>query len=155
MKLYLIQHGQAKPELEDPQRALTLKGEEEIKKVAGLAKKMGLNPSQIYHSGKLRAQQTAAIIGRALDKPVEAAQGLVPMDNVRPWADKINQSERELLLVGHLPYLEKLAAYLITGDEKISPLLFRNGAIICLEQKENKKWTVSWILTPEMAQNLS
>ena len=155
MRLYLIQHGQAKPEAEDPQRALTLDGEEETKKVAGLAKKMGLNPSQIYHSGKLRAEQTAAIIGEALDKSLESAKGLAPLDDVQPWVDKINQSEKELMLVGHLPYLEKLASYLITGDEKISPVLFRNGAIICLEQKENKKWAVRWVLTPEMAQNQS
>ena len=59
------------------------------------------------------------------------------------------------MLVGHLPYLEKLTSYLITGDENVRPVLFRNAAINCLEQKENKQWAVRWTLTPEMGQNLS
>ncbi len=154
MRLYLVQHGQAKTEAEDPQRSLTPKGENEVKSVANIAKKMTLNPSKIYHSGKLRAEQTAEIMGEALDKPVEAAQGMAPMDDIQLWVDKINQSEKELMLVGHLPYLEKLTSYLITGDENIRPVLFRFGAINCLEQKENKKWAIRWILTPEMAQTL-
>jgi phosphohistidine phosphatase len=155
MKTYLVQHGEAKSETEDPQRSLTTKGENEIKRVADRAKQMDLNPSKIYHSGKLRAQQTSDIIGLALGQTVEATTGLAPMDDVRLWADKINQSEEELMLVGHLPHLEKLASYLITEDENIRPILFRNGAINCLEQKENKKWAIRWILTPETAQGLS
>jgi phosphohistidine phosphatase len=155
MKIYLVQHGEAKAETEDPQRSLTIKGENEIKRVSDRAKQMGLNPARIYHSGKLRAKQTSEIIGLALGKPVEATTGLAPMDDVRLWADKINQSDTELMLVGHLPHLEKLGSYLITGDENIRPILFRNGAINCLEQKENKRWAVRWILTPEMAQSLS
>jgi phosphohistidine phosphatase len=151
MKIYLVQHGEAKPEAEDPQRGLTNKGEDEIKKVAEIAQKMALTPSKIYHSGKLRAEQTAEIIGRALDKPVEAAEGLAPMDSVQPWADKISQGDTDLMLIGHLPYMEKLASYLITGDDYIRPILFRNGAINCLEQKENNRWAIRWILTPEMA----
>ena len=50
--------------------------------------------------------------------------------------------------------MEKLASYLITGDEEARPLLFRFGAVNCLEQKEDKKWAVRWVLTPEMASRL-
>jgi len=155
MRLYLVQHGQAKSEAEDPQRGLTSQGDDEVKRVADVVKKMGLNPSKIYHSGKLRAKQTAKIIREALYRPVEAAQGLAPTDDVQLWADKINQSDNELMLVGHLPFMEKLTSYLITGDEDIRPVLFRFGAINCLEQKEDKKWAIRWILTPEIAQSLS
>ena len=151
MKLYLVQHGEAKSEAEDPLRGLTPKGEDEVKRVAHLAKHIGIRPFKIYHSGKLRAQQTAEIMGMTQDRPVEAAKGLAPLDEVQDWAEKINQSVEEVMVVGHLPYMEKLASYLITGDETIRPLLFRNGAINCLEQKEDKKWAIRWILTPEMA----
>jgi phosphohistidine phosphatase len=151
MKLYLVQHGAAKSEAEDPERGLTVSGEEEIKKVASMAKRMGLNPSNIFHSVKLRAQQTARIIGEALGRPVEVAQGLAPMDDIQSWVDKINLGEMELMLVGHLPFLEKLASYLMTGDENIRPLLFRFGAINHFERKEDLKWAVRWVLTPEMA----
>ncbi|MGO8991646.1 MAG: hypothetical protein ACLQGU_02165 [bacterium] len=52
MKLYLIQHGEAKPEAEDPERSLTARGEEETRKISGAAKMVGIRPSRIYHSGK-------------------------------------------------------------------------------------------------------
>jgi phosphohistidine phosphatase len=154
MKVYLVQHGEAKAEAEDPQRGLTLKGENEIRRVAGVARQMGLKPAKIFHSGKLRAEQTAMIIGEVLGLPIEVTQGLAPMDEVRIWADKINQSEEDLVLVGHLPYMEKLASFLITEDENVRPVLFRSGAINCLEQKENRKWAVQLILTPEMTSSL-
>ncbi len=61
-----------------------------------------------------------------------------------------NQRERDLMLVGHLPFMEKLAAYLLSGKENSRLVLFRYGAIVCLEQKEDQTWGVKWILTPEM-----
>jgi phosphohistidine phosphatase len=150
MKLYLVQHGESKSEIEDPQRDLTLKGESEVRKIADMAKRMGLNTSKLFHSEKLRAQRTAEIIGKALAKPVEVTTGLAPMDEVRVWADRIKLEQGDIMVIGHLPHLEKLASYLITGDENIRPILFRNGAINCLERKEAGRWGVRWILTPEM-----
>ncbi len=52
MRLYLVQHGEAKSEAEDPERFLTIRGEEETKKISGAAKRLGIRPSRIYHSGK-------------------------------------------------------------------------------------------------------
>jgi hypothetical protein len=54
------------------------------------------------------------------------------------------------MLVGHLPFLEKLTSLLLCGNEKTRLVLFRYGAIVCLEQREDKGWGVRWILTPEM-----
>jgi phosphohistidine phosphatase len=54
------------------------------------------------------------------------------------------------MLVGHLPFLEKLASVLLCGNEDAKLVLFRYGAIVCLEQKEDKAWAVLWVLTPEM-----
>jgi len=155
MKLYLVQHGKARSEAEDPNRDLTVEGEKEVKVVAERAREMKLNPAWIYHSGKRRAEHTAEIIGKALDIPIGARSGLGPLDEVSLWAEKINQGQENLMLVGHLPHLEKLASYLIAGDEALRPLLFRNGSINCLEQKENRKWAVRWVLTPEMIPDTS
>ena len=52
MKIYLMQHGEAKSEAEDPERSLSVRGEEETKKISGAAKRLGIRPSSIYHSGK-------------------------------------------------------------------------------------------------------
>ena len=150
VKIYLIQHGEAKPEAEDPERSLTARGEEEVRGVAAVAKKMDIRSAKVYHSGKRRAQQTADIIAGALTVPVESAQGLNPLDEVRPWAERISKEGKDLMIVGHLPFLEKLASLLLCGDESARVVLFRYGAIVHLDQKEDRRWALRWILTPEM-----
>jgi phosphohistidine phosphatase len=52
MRLYLVQRGEAKSEAEDPKRSLTIRGEEETRKVSDAARRLGIRPSKIYHSGK-------------------------------------------------------------------------------------------------------
>ena len=153
MKLYFIQHGEAKPEAEDPERSLKVHGEEEVKKVALRAGSLNVLPSKIFHSGKLRAKQTAELVAKGLRIPpgrVEAAPGLNPNDDVKPWAKRIGNGKEDMMIVGHLPFLERLASFLLCGDEKASLVLFRYATIVCLEQKEDKDWAVLWILTPEM-----
>jgi len=150
MKLYLIQHGEAKPESEDPDRPLTERGRSEVSRMSKVAGKMVVNPSKIYHSGKLRAKKTAELLAGSLKRPAEIASGLNPMDDVRLWADRLGKSKEDLMLVGHLPFMEKLASFLLSGNENSRIVLFRYGGIFCLEQKEDQTWGVRWILTPEM-----
>ena len=157
MRLYLIQHGEAKPESEDPDRSLTARGEKEVLAVSRKAGSLRIRPSKIYHSGKLRAKQTAEIFASALsisDSLVQPAQGLNPNDDIHPWEERISKEKEDLMLVGHLPFLEKLTSLLLCGDENARLVLFRYGAIVCLDQKGDKGWAIRWILTPEMA-NLS
>jgi phosphohistidine phosphatase len=154
MKLYLIQHGEAKSEAEDPERSLTARGEKEVVAVSKVAGGLQIRPSKIYHSGKLRAKQTAKIIAGPLkisDSLVHPAPGLNPNDDTQSWAERISKGNEDLILVGHLPFLEKLTSFLLCGDENARLVLFRYGAIVCLDQKGDKGWAVCWILTPEMA----
>jgi phosphohistidine phosphatase len=158
MKLYLTQHGEAKSEVEDPERSLTARGEKEVVSVSKAAIGLHIRPSKVYHSGKLRAKQTAEIITSALKIPnlfVQATQGLNPNDDIRPWAEQISKEKEDLLLIGHLPFLEKLTSFLLCGYENARLVLFRYAAIVCLDQKEDKGWAVRWILTPEMANLIS
>jgi phosphohistidine phosphatase len=150
MRLYLVQHGEAKSEAEDPERSLTMRGEEETKKISDAAKRLGIHPSQIYHSGKKRAEQTAGIIARAFDLPVQLGQGLKPNDDIRPWVEQISSEAEDLMIVGHLPFLEKLASFLVRGDEGAKAVMFRYSAILCLEKKESGRWVVDWVIKPEM-----
>jgi phosphohistidine phosphatase len=153
MKLYLVQHGEAKSESEDPERSLTAQGEEEVARVAKAARKMGIRPARIFHSGKKRAQQTAEIIGAGLkvpDQTIEAVEGLKPNDDVHPWVEKILQEKTDIMLVGHLPFVERLTSLLLCGDAHARAVLFRYGCIVCLEQKEDSRWAVAWVFRPEM-----
>jgi len=153
MKLYLIQHGEAKSEAEDPERSLTARGEKEVMAVSKMAGGLQIRPSKIYRSVKLRAKQTAEIIASALkiSDLVQPVQGLNPNDDIHVWAERISKEKDDLMLVGHLPFLEKLTSFLLCEDENARLVLFRYGAIVCLDQKGDKGWAIRWILTPEMA----
>ncbi|RLG11638.1 phosphohistidine phosphatase SixA [Candidatus Pacearchaeota archaeon] len=150
MFLYLVQHGIPKPKSEDPSQSLSDIGKAEIEAVAKVASSLNLKISKIFHSNKLRAIQTAEILEKYL-KPEEGreeAEGLKPLDDIKIWIEKIKELNKPIMLVGHLPHLAKLSSFLITGDEEKLVINFRQGAIVCLEKKENN-WIINWILHPD------
>jgi len=151
MELYLVQHGEAKSEAQDPQRSLTERGKEEVQRVAAFAAKAGLKVRQIRHSGKRRAEETASILAEHLSpaEGVLAVPGLAPMDDVRPIAQALQKETAPLMLVGHLPFMDRLAGLLVTGDPDRSVVRFRMGGIVCLEGAGND-WAVKWVVTPEL-----
>ena len=152
MEVYLVQHGEAKPESEDPERPLTARGRSEAESVARNAAASGIQVTRILHSGKTRARQTAEILADHL-APAEGVsehKGLSPLDDPREVKLLVEQVERPVMLVGHLPHLSKLAATLITGDTEKEVVRFRMAGIVCLGLSD-AGWAVNWILTPEIA----
>jgi phosphohistidine phosphatase len=152
MKLYLVQHADALPESVDPTRPLSEQGRQDAQKMAGLAVRLGLEVTQIRHSGKTRAEQTAAIFGQAL-KPaggVTAMPGLGPKDDVQLVAKTLDREAQPIMLVGHLPFLERLAGLLLAGDPNRPVVQFCKAGIVCLAREE-ERWRVAWAITPEMA----
>ena len=152
MRLYLVQHGEAKSKEEDPARPLTARGEADVRCVADFAKRAGVQVGQIRHSGKRRAEQTAGILGAAL-RPrngVIAVSGLNPDDPIEPVAQALASESKPLMLVGHLPFMSLLAAKLITGNENLCVVRFQMGGIVCLERDEQSRWSVAWMVTAEL-----
>jgi phosphohistidine phosphatase len=88
----------------------------------------------IFHSGKKRARQTAEILDSALNPEggVAAMTGLNPMDDVQSFSKNLSPQDNRMF-VGHLPFMEKLTAFLITQDEKRPVFQFQNGGIVCLD----------------------
>jgi phosphohistidine phosphatase len=152
MKVYLVQHGEAEPKDVDPVRPLTGRGRQDVQRVAAFAARLGLEVHQIRHSGKARAAQTATILREALSPPggVVEVSGLAPLDDVRLVAHALAQASQQVMLVGHLPFLARLAGFLVTGDPDHPVVEFRNAGLVCLTRKEDG-WLVAWVLTPEMA----
>jgi phosphohistidine phosphatase len=150
--LYLVQHAEAKREEEDPARDLTAKGRQDIQKVANYLGKLDLPLSRIYHSGKTRAASTAGILAETL-KPaggVEAALGLTPLDDPGIWGERLAGTDAELMLVGHLPHLGRLAALLIAGDPEKGVVNFQMGGAVCLQKSAEGRWAVAWMVIPEI-----
>ena len=152
MEVYLVQHGEAKPEAIDPARPLTDHGREEVERVARRAAALHLHVAEIRHSDKLRARQTAAILAEQLSPSagVREMEGLAPMDDPQKARIQVEAAREPLMLVGHLPHLSRLASSLLTGDPAKEVIRFRNSAIISLVKAEGR-WLLQWILTPELA----
>lgn len=149
--LYLMQHGEAMAEQEDPARPLTDLGRGHVERVARAAGRIGLGIEQVVHSGKLRARQTAEIVVACLE-PAPAfteMSGLGPNDDPRIAAEAVGASPEPRLLVGHLPHLSRLASLLILGDAGKGIVAFRMGGLVCLA-KSDDGWRVAWALTPEV-----
>ena len=150
MKLYLIQHAEAKPEEEDARRPLTGKGEEDARLLARLLRRLGLRVGRILHSGKLRALQTAeAMAGELKPREVSAGDGLKPLDDPSVWVERLASTKDDLMLVGHMPHLGKLASKLLGGHERLK-LGFVPGSAVCLERDEAGIWCLRWMVTPEV-----
>lgn len=154
MDIHLMQHGVATSEEEDPARPLTAAGRDAVERVAGRARELGIRADRCVHSGKLRAEQSAGILAAAMGASLEQRGGLGPSDPVGPIAEWLRTQaeatpDATLAVVGHLPFLDRLASLLITGDEGAHVVHFRNAGLVALVPK-TEGYAVAWILLPEM-----
>jgi phosphohistidine phosphatase len=152
MYLYLIQHGEAKSEKEDLARPLSEKGVKDVRKGASfISSNTGIAVESIFHSGKLRAAQTAGIVEEYFKpgKGVSERDELAPMDDPAVWAKRLETEGTDLVLVGHLPHLARLASLLLCGNPDAGAVNFHMGGIVCLKREEGR-WSVDWMIIPEM-----
>ena len=152
MALYLVQHGQSLPKDVDPDQGLSKKGVAETGRSAEVAKNYHIKVEQIMHSVKTRARKTADIFASALNPTgsVKEVEGLKPMDDVAAFAASLNP-DTNTMLVGHLPFMERMTAYLVTGSIDKPVFKFQNSGIVCLGQDpETKSWVIIWSLMPKI-----
>jgi phosphohistidine phosphatase len=152
VRVYLVQHAKYVPEEENPKKPLSKAGRESVEKMGKLLSEMlDLRLARIFHSGKLRAQQTADIIASHLHlRDVTADSGLSPLTDPGIWKEKLEKSGEDTMVVGHLPHLSKLASSLLIGDGKRELISFQMGSVVCLEQAEEGHWVLKWMILPDM-----
>lgn len=150
MDFFLVRHGEAKPEYEDPKRPLSDRGRREVEKVAHALYEKRVAVAEIVHSGKLRARQTAEIMARVLSpgRRVRKITGLAPDDDPVLAKAELEAADAPVMLVGHLPHLGRLAALLVTGDGERSVVEFSPASAVCLSRVDGG-WKVEWSLTPD------
>lgn len=151
MKVYLVQHAEPKPKDEDPERPLSEKGQDDLKKMTSFLEGKNIKVSSIMHSGKLRAMQTAEILSEAIESPggVEETEGLKAKDDPGVWGNKLQKEGEDVMLVGHLPHMGKLAGLLIADDPEKDVISFKMGGVVCLGNDEGY-WSVQWMVTPDL-----
>jgi len=150
MKLYLVQHAEARGEEEDPSRPISEKGWRDLEEVSRFLEGRGIKVTRILHSGKLRAKQTAEKLSEVFrsSEGVKETDGLAPLDDPTTWGKKLKEESADVMLFGHLPHLSRLAGLLLTGDPNRKVIDFKMGGVVCLERDEDRNWFVGWMIIP-------
>lgn len=138
-----MHHGDAVGPAVDPQRPLSSVGRAATERLAGLAAERGARPDVVWHSGKLRARQTAELFWKACNPaaPITAERGLLPDDPPQWMRDRLIGETRNVLIASHMPYLPKLLAMLV-GSESPFPL---HGCVAL--EPDGDRWKEVWRLS--------
>ena len=150
MFLYLIQHAKSKSKEEDPERGITDGGRVETERIAEYFRSLNPEIHVIWQSGKKRAKETAEIFAQTLgiDNRILEHSNLLPNDPVGPVTSALEKMYKNVIIVGHLPFLPRLMTHLTTGTDSCQIVNFRNSGIICLERNEDQ-WGIAWIINTE------
>lgn len=149
MNLYILQHGEAVPKEIDPERPLSEHGNRDIRILARHMQNMGVQLGNVFHSGKLRAEQSARLIAETLSPEIQPVQteGLNPNDDPAVIIGDIEQLNENILIATHMPFVSRLCSTLLTGttDAEFASI---PGTLFCLEKADNK-WRLAYMLTPD------
>ena len=150
MNLYLVRHAQAADDADDPKRHLTRKGRKDARALGKTLRKHKVRVKQIWHSGLARALETAEEIAPYLRGRPKLTKhvGLAPTDSAATMAKTLATVKDDLMIVGHEPFLGKLAAQLVLSRHSPSFLHLRKPSIVCLERDEDDDgdWRLGWML---------
>ena len=152
MALFLVQHGKSLPKEKDPDQGLSKEGLAETQAMAELAQENYVQVMRILHSGKKRALQTAEIFMKVLEPEagIIRTAGLAPLDDVSAFAATLD-NEEDIMVIGHLPFMEKLVSYLVSGSSERPVVKFQNSGIICLDTEDiSDPWFIRWAQYPPL-----
>jgi phosphohistidine phosphatase len=150
VNFYLVRHGDAVSETLDSQRPLSRRGQEQVEQVARVAAARQVQVSAIFHSGILRAAQTAEIMARHLspDLGVRRTTGLAPQDDPAIARAELETSQAPAMFVGHLPHMNRLAGLLINRDADRGAVEFAPATVVCVSY-HGSLWQLVWALAPD------
>ncbi len=153
--LYLLRHAEAAPGIPDEGRPLTPKGLRQVEALALFLKgKAAFAPEDIWHSGLKRAEQTAQGLmqGLNLTASLQLINGLSPNAPVEPIARRLKLLTKNTLIVGHNPFLERLATVLLEAHGEAPVCHMRKASLMALEKVEGVglagAWQLSWFVGP-------
>lgn len=147
IRLYLGRHGDAESPHVDPRRPLSAKGQQQVTQLAALLSTRHIQIQDVYHSGILRAQQTADVLGPAVGaQKVAVLQGLQPNDPVDGVGHMAAGLVEPTLLVGHLPFMGRMAAWLVLGHTQREVVIFDTATLACLLYVGGGHWAIEWVL---------
>jgi phosphohistidine phosphatase len=143
--LYLVHHGDAVGPDVDARRPLSPAGVAGVERIAAQAAAKGARPQVVWHSGKLRAKQTAEAVWRACNALAQfsASRDLQPDDPPQWFRDRLRGESRDIAIAGHFPHLPRLLALLVSGGEAGTD--FPPHGVVALETHDDgETWHEVW-----------
>lgn len=119
MRFYFFRHAEAEPSLSnDFERRLTRRGTSRTEVAGQVLLRLGIKPTRIFSSPRIRALQTAEILSDILDVEVEIEDGLDFGFNLRVVEDLVEDVDvdGQVMFVGHEPSMSAVVGQLTGGD---------------------------------------
>ena len=147
--IYLMRHGESSKDSGSLESTLTDKGIEQVSQMGEKLKENGIKVERVYHSGLMRAEETASIVREIafphipeLDLATE--KGIAPQADPDLWKKKWEDKtfiNKPSIFISHLPFLPKLVDVLLKDIDDYS---FSHSSIMCIEQDEQNNWEKKW-----------
>jgi phosphohistidine phosphatase len=150
VELLLVRHGQAGAAATDDARTLTERGQSQARTVGELLQTIHWAGTEVWHSPKARAKETAEkMLGASgLSLELKERSGLRPEDNVVECAADIETVKNDLIIVGHNPFMDAMGDYLTPGDVHKSTYFFSTGSSLHLKKNGAGDWETLGFYTP-------
>jgi phosphohistidine phosphatase len=144
--LFLVHHGDAVGPEVDTRRPLSARGQDEVARVAADAAARGAHPAIVWHSGKLRARQTAEAFWRQCNPFAEfsATRDLQPDDPPDWIRDRLRLETRDVLIAGHFMHLPRLLTLLITPQAHGILNFPQHGVVALASDDQGDTWRELW-----------
>jgi phosphohistidine phosphatase len=157
MKLYCMRHGEAQSIGQQTEQCLTPKGQADIQKMVDYFLSQHLEIAHIFHSPRLRAQQTAQYFAKTLSVFDVVETDLLVSESLEldSLIEMIQGWEQDTLLVSHLPLVHQLVNTLVLGEDAYHPIInYPPGTVICLECYGRDHFVIDFVLSPDHLPNL-
>jgi phosphohistidine phosphatase len=150
MRLYVLQHGDAVPEADDPDRPLSPRGRQDMERLRDLLASRGHRVERVLHSGKTRALQSAELVAQGVlsSGAAQATAGLRPKDDPANFIDRLPVLGSDLLIASHMPFVGQLVAALVTGNAGAQCVAFSPGTLVVLAGEPGAGWLIELVLPP-------
>ena len=148
MELYLVRHGDVDPDGGDAGEGppLTEAGLAHVRRCAKFAARLGVQVGEIRHSDALRSIQTAQEFEQTLHCSRKQVTGIGPDDDINPLRREAAGLKDNVMIIGHLPYLNRIAGALLVQDESMPVVVFHPASLIRLDRREDARWSIQLVL---------
>lgn len=162
MQLLVVRHGIAEaagPDGTDASRRLTQEGVEKTRSAARGLAFVGPRPMTILTSPRVRAMQTAEILGQVFDLPPQTLRSLGDASPARILTDLARHRKDVVCIVGHEPVLSRLVELACGAQTPGGFIEMKKAGCACLdlvydEQGPAHPGQLLWLATPRMLRRM-